>query len=119
MKKKNLINEVRQFKKIAGLLKEYVDEAPESVLEAFKKAGVDMSKLMYVEEGESGEPYKAIPDKFAAKLQKIKDTQPEGEGVWFDYDASDAYSAEDYGLEGMKCKLAVVVSDDYEFAIFQ
>lgn len=117
---KSLINEVRQFKKIAGLLKEYVDEAPESVLEAFKKAGVDMSKLIFVEEeGESGKPYKAYPDKIAAKLQKIKNTQSEEKGVWFDYDAPKAHSAKELGLEGIECKLSVVVGDDYEYVIYQ
>lgn len=114
--KKNLINEVRKFKKIAGLLKEYVEASPESVLEAFEKAGIDLDQPITVVEDYEHEV--GDPKVIAAELQKIKDEAPEEEGVWFDYDAPEVYSAEDYGVEG-ECKLAVVVSDAYEYVIFQ
>ena len=120
--KKKLINEVKHFQKIAGILKEYITQDPESVQEAFQQAGVDMSKPVYVVEVEGlseDEPYKANPVGLVAKLQKIKDTQDETEGVTFDYDAADDFPAEEYGLDGMQTKLAVVVSDAYEYVIFQ
>ncbi len=122
MKKKTQLNEVRQLQKIAGILREYIEADPESVAEAFQKAGINMNLPVYVVEvsrgGETG-VYEANPAKLVSELQKIKDTQEETEGVWFDYEAADSYPAEEYGLSDAETKLSVVVSDDYEFVIFQ
>lgn len=103
-------------------MKEYIEADPESVQEAFQKAGVDMSRPVSVVEiaGHSeDEPYTANPAKLVAELQEIKDTQEETEGVHFDYAAAETFPAEEYGLEGMEAKLSVAVSDAYEYVIFQ
>jgi len=121
MKKKTQLNEVRQLQKIAGILKEYFETDPESVQEAFQKAGIDMNTPVVVVEASghyADEPRRANPTELVNKLQKIKDTQQE-EGVHFDYEAAVAYPAQEYGLEGMEAKLSVGVSDAYEFVIFQ
>ena len=122
MKKKSQLNEVRQLQKIAGILKEYFEADPESVQEAFQKAGIDMNMPVVVVETSghyADEPRRANPTELVNKLQKIKDTQEETEGVHFDYEAAVAYPAQEYGLEGMEAKLSVGVSDAYEFVIFQ
>jgi len=121
MKKKTLIREVRQLQKTAGL-REYITADPETVQEAFNQAGVDINRPVSVVEvagWSEDEPYTADPKKLISKLQKIKDTQPETDGVTFDYEATIAYSPEEYGLEGMEVKLSVVVGDGYEYVIFQ
>lgn len=122
MKKKTLINEVRQLQKIAGILREFIEADPESVAEAFQKVGIDMSKPVIVIEisGHFVEkPRKANPIQLVGELQNIKDTAEESEGVWFDYEAADSNPAEEYGLKDVVAKLSVVVSDAYEFVIFQ
>ena len=122
MKKKTLINEVRQLQKIAGILREFIEADPESVAEAFQKVGIDMSKPVIVIEisGHFVEkPRKVNPIQLVGELQNIKDTAEESEGVWFDYEAADSNPAEEYGLKDVVAKLSVVVSDAYEFVIFQ
>lgn len=119
---KKQLNEVRRLQKLAGL-KEYISPDPETVAQAFVKAGIDMNKPVTVVQGDGMNDKKstANPNTLAAKLQKIKDRQPPEEGVTFDYEAPEIYSAQDF--EGMNiqgvCKLSVMVSDAYEFIIFQ
>jgi len=102
----------------------YSESDPESVQEAFIKAGIDMNKPVYVLEviakREIETPYKVNPRKLVEKLQQLKDSmENEKPGVGFDYDLSKVYKPKDYDLEGTTGRLAVMVGTKAEYVIFQ
>ena len=129
---KRLLSEVYRFQKIAGLLREYFEPDPETVREAFRIAGIRLSRpvtVVITGFGRAGalslidKPYQANPTELIEKLEieREQHNSIEGNGVIYYYDDTDlGVEPEQYGLDGSyEMKLGVSFSDDYEYLIFQ
>lgn len=132
MKKKNLINEVRQLQKIAGLLNEYITSDPESIAYAFAKAGINVSKpVTYILSSRvDDEPVTVIGSELLRDLQAEREDNEaadpefnEVNGITYDYDSvqgsgelSGDYAPE---MKGKNFKLAVSFSDSHSYEIWQ
>jgi len=132
------LNEVKQFQKIAGLLKERIESAPETITQAFQQAGIDLNKPVvyicdYGNPGGTDEPVKTSGGKL---LQKLEAERAEEEGEDPDFNESEGITYEinptqgqgellgDYdrfakAVKGLECKLNVYFSDSHLYEIWQ
>ena len=125
MATKKLLSEVRNLQKIAGILKEYIESDPETIAQAFQRAGIDLSKpVTYVADygspGGVDQPKKELGSGLLQKLEaeraKAEAENPEfnqTEGITYDY------NPEDGSMEGAECKLYVQFSDSKLYEIYQ
>jgi hypothetical protein len=125
MANKKLLNEIRNLQKIAGILKEYIESDPETIAQAFQKAGIDLSKpVTYVADygspGGTDQPKRVLGSKLLTMLQaersKAEAENPEfnqTEGITYEY------NPEEEPMEGQNCKLYVQFSDSKLYEIYQ
>lgn len=125
MTNKKLISEVRNLQKIAGILKEYIESDPETIAQAFQKAGIDLSKpVTYVADygvpGGADQPKRVLGSKLLTMLQaeraEAEAEDPEfnqTEGITYDYNPEGA------SMQGQNCKLYVQFSDSKLYEIYQ
>lgn len=134
--KKRLVSEVKQFQKLAGLLKEYIESDPGTITQAFQQAGIELDKPVvyicdYGNPGGTDKPVKALGGKLLQELEaeRIRDEEDnpdynEEEGITYEYGPHQGggellgdYTPE--AVEGLKCKLNVYFSDSHLYEIWQ
>ena len=103
---------------------EYIVGHKETVSQAFKKAGIDMSRPVVVvtlSDGPGGSienPRKEDPKQLMDRLEKLRSkSDPQQEGVWYEY--GDEIDASGMGVTKHKPKLTVNFSDTGGDFIFQ
>jgi hypothetical protein len=105
------------------MLKEYIDADPETIAQAFAKAGIDPSAETYMMRADSTGPGGSQGelervDNVQGLIVKLETEREEANqsdnGVVYDYDANEAYPE-----EGMDAKLSIMFGDDYEYVIYQ
>ena len=138
MKNKSLIKEVRQFKKLAGLLKEYIESDPKTITQAFQEAGIDLAKPVvyicdYGNPGGTDEPVKEMGGKFLQQLEAERTEEEkrdpdfnEEEGITYEINPTQGqgellgdYDRFAKAVEGMRCRLNVGFSDNHMYEIWQ
>lgn len=136
MKKRTILNEeVKRLQKIAGILKEYIQSDPESITEAFAKAGIDLNKpVVYISDyGNPAGTDDPVTVLGAELLQELEATRRDAEEEDPDFNESDGVTYEykptqgqgellgDYVEEtkGLTCKLNVYFSDANLYEIWQ
>ena len=100
-----------------------IEDATYPVEEAFKKAGIDMSKPVIVIHSETGNPVKQDPSEIVSELEKLRQDYSEEveEGddfpVFYEYDNNTVLASE--MPEGTSYKLAVGFFEAEDFSILQ
>lgn len=120
--KKQLINEVKQLQKIAGILKEYIESDPETITQAFQKAGIDLKKpVTYILDAGRGATDKPVKMLGSGLLRKLEAMRAEGEANNPNYNEEEGvtYYFEPDGGEGPDFKLGVQFSDSLLYDIYQ
>ena len=136
--KKQLINEVKQLQKAAGILKEYIESDPETITSAFQQADIDLNKPVvyicdYGNPSGTDKPVKTLGGKLLQKLEaeraKEEEEDPqfnEWEGITYDINPAqgqgellgdDGHFAK--AVKGLNCKLNVYFSDNRLYEIWQ
>jgi hypothetical protein len=134
--KKQLVSEVKQFQKLAGILKEYIESDPETITQAFQQAGIELDKPVvyicdYGNPGGTDKPVKVLGGKLLRELEAERKRDEEGnpdyneeEGITYEYGPHQGggellgdYTPE--AVEGLKCKLNVYFSDSHLYEIWQ
>jgi hypothetical protein len=109
------------------MMNEYSENSSESVAEAFAKAGIDLTKPVYIVETGGGpggsfeEAKRILGKKAVAVLEKERSMAKQDEAsVIFDYDVAQAFPPEDLDVpSNLVAKISMVIEDTYEFVIFQ
>lgn len=135
--KKQFLKEVKQFQKIAGVLKEYIESDPETITQAFQKAGIDLSKpVVYIVDYGSPNavdtPVKTLGGKLLQQLEAERKRDEaadpdynEESGITYDYDdmitqgQGELLGDDLPATKGLKCKLNVYFSDSHIYEIWQ
>ena len=129
--KKQLIKEVQQFKKIAGLLKEYIESDPETITQAFQQAGIDLNRpVFYIVDagrGPADKPVKMLGGQLLKKLEaeraKGEAANPEyneEEGVTYDFEPGEVDpDLQPVEVRDIAPKLYVQFSDLLLYEIYQ
>ena len=100
-----------------------IEDATYSVQEAFKKAGVDMTRPVTVIHSEQSRPYQQDPTVLAKDLERLKqdfmEEYEEGDDfpVFYEYDNNTVLA--DEMPEGKNYKLAVVFFEAEDYSIVQ
>jgi len=129
--KKTLINEVRKFQKIAGILKEYITSDPETITEAFQIAGIDLNKpVVYIVDagrGPADEPVEILGSQLLKKLEAERargeaadPNYNEEEGVTYDFEPGEVDpDLQPEKVRDLTPKLYVQFSDRLLYEIYQ
>lgn len=122
MKNKSLIKEVKHFQKIAGILKEYIESDPETIAQAFQKAGIDLEKpvtyILDAGRGGADEPVKMLGSELLRKLEVMR-AKGEANNPKYNQEEGVSYYFEPDGGEGPDFKLGVQFSDSLLYDIYQ
>ena len=122
MKNKSLIKEVKHFQKIAGILKEYIESDPETIAQAFQKAGIDLEKpvtyILDAGRGGADEPVKMLGSELLRKLEVMR-AKGEANNPKYNQEEGVTYYFEPDGGEGPNFKLGVQFSDSLLYDIYQ
>ena len=120
--KKTLINEVRKFQKIAGILKEYIEDNPQTIAEAFEEAGIELSQpVVYIVDAGRGAVDEPVTMLGSELLKKLEAKRAEG-GESVNYDLEPGEVDPDLQPEEVRDltpKLYIEFSDSVLYEIYQ
>jgi hypothetical protein len=122
MKNRSLIKEVKHFQKIAGILKEYIESDPETVAQAFQKAGIDLEKpvtyILDAGRGPADKPVKVLGSELLRKFEAMR-AKGEANNPKYNQEEGVSYYFEPDSGEGSDFKLGVQFSDSLLYDIYQ